>query len=772
MCAELARGGGASLRVLAALYFLSGISGLMYQVLWLRLLAVVFGVTAYAASTVLASFMGGLAIGSLVGGRLADRVRQPLRWFGGVELAIGLTALLTPWLLGAAEAVYAQVAQAVPDNLAALTLARLACSALVLILPTALMGATLPLVVRSAVVSQGDLGPRVGLLYAVNAGGAITGAILAGFYLIGGIGLRGTFLVAASLNLLVAIGAWWLSSRAAPGPATVDADTPAASPVPGAGTVHAPVSGVTARLVLLFFLLSGLASLALEVIWFRMLVLILPATTYAFTTMLATVLGGISAGSALATRLLRRERDWVATLVRLNLATAVAVLASRLLLTTTYGLGWRTSGTIQASVVAIFPSALLMGLAFPIALRAWSGSGDPADPALARRIGGAYAVNMVGAIAGAILGGFVLLPLFGSQVSLELMAAVYVASGLLLATRAASPRRLLVPVAAAVALCAGLGGMQQDLFAVTIGRRYPRGEVVLWRDEGVQTTVSVNRAPGGMQVMYLDGLHQANDSFSMVQVHAQIGLFPLALHPDPREILVIGLGGGVTAGAVTRHGGVHVDVVELSDSVVRGAARFAHVNNDVLRQPSVDLRVSDGRNYLALTDKRYDVITADIIQPQHAGAGLVYSREYFELARTALADDGIMLQWVGHRSKVEYDLIMRTFLEVFPDATLWNGGTLMAGSKRPLTVSRAAFERKRDDARTAAALDSVGLGTYDALLGQFSGDARAMRAFVGPGPLLTDDRPRIEYHRSLPDRSAMVDLSAFRGEGRARVEAP
>jgi spermidine synthase len=768
---ELARVAGAPLRVVAALYFLSGISGLMYQVLWLRLLSVVFGVTAYAASTVLASFMGGLALGSLIGGRLADRARRPLRWFAAIEAGIGVSALLTPWLLDAAQGLYAGVARSVPDTTLALTLARLACSAVILLLPTALMGATLPFVVRS-VATRGDMGPRVGLLYAVNAGGAITGAILAGFYLIGGIGLRGTFLVAASLNLLVAVGAWGLSSRATPDAATTGTGDAALPGVTGARPVHAPVSGLTSRLVLLFFLLSGLASLALEVIWFRMLVLILPATTYAFTTMLATVLGGISAGSAIATRMLRRERDWVATLVRLNVGTAIAVLASRLILTTTYGLGWRTSGTIQASVVAILPSALLMGLAFPIALRAWSGSGDPDDPALARRIGVAYAVNMAGAIAGAILGGFVLLPLLGSQVSLELMAAVYIASGLMLATRVAAPRRVLLSVAAAVVLCAVLGRMQQDLFDVTIGRRYPHGERVLWREEGVQTTVSVNRAPGGTQVMYLDGLHQANDSFSMVQVHSQIGLFPLALHPSPREVLVIGLGGGVTAGAVSRHGGVDVDVVELSDSVVKGAARFAHVNNDVLRQPRVHMRVSDGRNYLALTDRRYDVITADIIQPQHAGAGLVYSREYFELARAALKDDGIMLQWIGHRAKVEYDLIMRTFLEVFPDATLWNGGTLMAGTRRPLTVSRAAFDRKRADRATAAALDSVGLGTYEALIGQFSGDAAAMRAFVGPGPLLTDDRPRIEYHKSLPDRSQMVDLSAFRGEGRQRVEAP
>jgi len=508
------------------------------------------------------------------------------------------------------------------------------------------------------------------------------------------------------------------------------------------------------------------------VIWFRMLVLLLPATTYAFTTMLATVLGGIAAGSALATRMLRRDRDWVRTLALVNLSTGLAVLASLLALTTTYAMGWKTSAPVQASVLAIFPSALLMGMAFPIALRVWSGSGDPDDPVLAQRIGVAYATNMLGAIAGAVLGGFVLLPLVGSRVSLALAAGLYVISGVLLATRAAQPRRLLVPAVLAVVAGLQLARLQQDLFAVTIGRRYPKGEIVLWSEEGVQTTVSVNRAPGGMQVMYLDGLHQANDSFAMVQVHAQIGLLPLALHPDPRDVLVIGLGGGATAGAVSRHAGVDVDVVELSDSVVRGAARFAHVNNDILRQPHVRVRVSDGRNYLALTTKRYDVITADIIQPQHAGAGLVYSREYFELARAALKDDGIMLQWIGHRSRVEYDLIMRTFLQVFPEATLWNGGTLMVGTTRPLRVSRSAFERKLQDARTAAALREVGLGSWDALMGAFSGDAAVMRAFVGDGPMLTDDFPRIEYHRSLAGRDVMVDLGGFRGAGRERVEAP
>ncbi len=290
------------LGVLGAAFFLSGISGLMYQVLWLRLLSVVFGVTAYAASTVLASFMGGLALGSIVAGRLADRVRHPLRWFAGVELAIAASALATPVLLAAAQSLYAGAAS-VSDDIAVLTLARLACSAAVLLVPTSLMGATLPLVVRSSVASRGVLGPRVGLLYAVNAGGAIAGAILAGFYLIGGIGLGRTFVVAAALNVIAATVAFWLSRRSDlrdarpdvvswPPPTTDTIDRPPAT------DALAPARGATATLVLAFFALSGLASLALEVIWFRMLVLIMPATTYAFTTMLAMVLGGSRSAAA------------------------------------------------------------------------------------------------------------------------------------------------------------------------------------------------------------------------------------------------------------------------------------------------------------------------------------------------------------------------------------------------------------------------------------------------------------------------------------------
>jgi spermidine synthase len=207
---------------------------------------------------------------------------------------------------------------------------------------------------------------------------------------------------------------------------------------------------------------------------------------------------------------------------------------------------------------------------------------------------------------------------------------------------------------------------------------------------------------------------------------------------------------------------VEVDVVELSDSVRTGAEYFAHANYDVLRRPNVRLRVDDGRNYLLTTGARYDVVTADIIQPIHAGAGLLYSVEYYRLARGVLADGGVMLQWVGHRPDSQYKLIARSFQAAFPHTTVWADGTLLVGSTRPLTVSRSAFERHRRDADARRALDAVGLGSFEALVGSYVAGPKALRAFVGAGDLLSDDRPRLEYHRSLPAERGDVDLAPLR----------
>jgi spermidine synthase len=756
------------LALIAALA-LSGAAGLTYQVLWFRLLSLSFGVTAYAASTVLAGFMAGLAVGSILAGRVAGRVRRPLRLFAMAEVAIAVTALGTLAALTYLPIVSAATHRVTGDSFGLLTLVRFLTAFLVLVVPTTFMGATLPLVAASRLVHEGATAARVSAAYASNTAGAIAGVLLTGYVLVGTIGIRASFFVAAAFNVAAALLAWVVSRKTEQEPAVRPTGDHEARQKPRLANSRRP--GVRAA-VLVVLAVSGLASLALEVVWFRILVQFITATTYAFTTMLASVLGGIAAGGWIAARMLRTERDWLRTFLHLQAATAIAIVASLVALSWTYAAGWRTSGLTQACALTILPAALLMGMSFPIGLRLWSlGAREGGPDNLAHDVGVAYAANVCGAIAGAILGGFVLLPLLGSRASLVSCAAIYLVCAAVLAwvslDRGSALRRtaILAVGFSAIAL------LVPDPFLTTLERRHGQDEQILWRDEGIQTTVSVHTTAEGGHVLYLDGLHQASETPEILALHRQIGHLPMMLHGNARKALVIGLGGGATAGAVSQHPSAAVDVVELSDSVRNGAVFFADVSYDVLRQPNVRLRVDDGRNFLLTTDQKYDVITADIIQPIHAGAGLLYSREYFALAERALADGGLMLQWIGHRPETQYKLIARSFLDVFPHATAWLGGTMLIGSTRPLAISRAAFDRERTNETTRRALDAIGLHSFETLLSWYAAGPEALRALVGEGEVLSDDRPRIEYHRSLPPESGTFALSGLlRDVGEIRVE--
>jgi spermidine synthase len=752
-------GAGMLVPALAILFFLSGAAALIYQVLWLRLMGLVFGVTVHAATTVLASFMSGLALGSIAAGRLAPRLRRPLLWLAIAELLIGVAALATRPGIGLITDLYVGLHPSLAGSPVALTTVRFLAAWCVLLVPTALMGASLPLVLKSSIGADTAIGSRFATLYASNTAGAIAGTLLVGFVLIEQVGIGASFQIAAAANALVAIGAFVLDRR-------FGGTAAAHIAAPNTSSSHVPLTREE-RLILIVFALSGFAALALEIVWFRLLVLFVPATTYAFSTMLASVLFGIAAGSALAAPLVRRVGDSRRALALVELAVGFAAMLSMAALTVTYQAGWRTSGTIQASILTIAPACALMGLAFPVGVALITRTA--ASPGLAAsRVATLYAVNVGGAIAGAAIAGFLLVPGVGIAPSLVAISALHVCAGLLLLEGRARFRAM--AAVAIVAAFVATAVVIPDPVTSLIRRRYGAAERIWWREEGAQSTVSVHVRPGGGRyILYLDGLHQANDSSDMVRVHRQIGHLPMALHPNPREALVIGLGAGATAGAVSRHAGTQVTIVELSPSVVRAARMFGHINERVVEAPNVGIAVDDARNHLLVSGARYDVITADIIQPIHAGAGNLYSREYFTLVRNALKPGGLVLQWIGHREATPYRLIMQTFLSVFPHATLWAGGSLMVGSLEPLVLDRAAFGRKLADPVTRAALADVDLTAFDALLATYTAGPEEMRAVVGDSPMLTDDRPRIEYFGSLPENDRGIDLKTVRGDVRRHV---
>lgn len=747
------------LAALAFFFFCSGVSALVYQVLWLRTLGWVFGVTIHAASAVWAMFMAGLAIGSFGAGRLADRVRNPLRWFGCTEFLIGVTALATPTVLGWLQRAYVALFPLLPQSLAALTAARLVIAFLVLAVPTTLMGATLPLVVKASTFRASGLGRQIAVLYGSNALGAIVGTVAAGLYFIPARGIHGTFLFAAALNMLIGAAAIALSAlpagrlrEPAPSPSTTGAGE-AASAAPAS-----PVAVTTRQrlVVLAVFSLSGLVSLALEVVWFRVMTLFLRPTVYGFAVMLATILAGISIGSYVVTPILSGRTakvQWIGVLAVLELSLGIAIVLSfgplvylpKLSATITPLVAAVMPGylgyPITGALVAIFPASLLMGMAFPIGLRLWTEGAR----ATAERIGVFYALNTAGAIVGSLLAGFALLPWLGSRASLVLLATMSVASGLaLLAVSGLSRASRLAAGATAAFVFAAAVSWSPDPFVQFVAQRYP-GQRIVWQEEGVEATVVVHENRANELSLTVNGNHEASTGAAMTYIHRRIGHLPMAIHPDAASALVIGLGGGATAGAVSIHDGVQVDVVELAGAVVRGAQHFDAINYGVLSRPNVRLRVDDGRNYMMLTPRRYDVITADVIIPIFAGSGNLYSSEYFQLMRRVLNPGGIVLQWVAG-TEAEYKTITRTFLSVFPETTAWVDGSLLVGSLEPLRLRRSDFERKLKVSGRAQGLDDLGIETFDRLLSVFT---------AGPDEFARIRRARADPHRRSAARGIL-----------------
>lgn len=760
------------LLALSALFFLSGMSALIYQVLWLRLLGLVFGVTVYAASTVWAVFMAGLALGSIIGGRAADRVQRPLLWLAVAEALIGLTALATPFGLDGLHYVYAALYPSLRDSPIALTAVRLVMSFTVLIVPSTLMGATLPLVVKSSLLDAERLGGRVGVLYATNTAGAIAGSLCAGLMLIPRFGIQTSFLAAAGLNGIVALVAMLLGGRLAPVAGSV-VERPSVAPA-------FPVD--RRAIVLVVFAVSGFVSLALEVVWFRVVTLFVRPTVYGYSMMLAAVLAGIAVGSYAAAPWLKRrpQTDWLLALAWLEAGIAIASLLSFATLPAIPWIMARAGPPVAAvigdylayqflvSFAVIMPAMLLSGIAFPIGLQMWAAQPGGDASGVATRIGLFYSVNVTAAIAGSLGAGFVLLPVLGSVGTLWLLAALSLLSGLaLLTARHRSAAGLLSGVAMILVVLV-IAPFIPDPFDAYLAQRYA-SQTVVWRREAVQATVSVHQDRFGLHTLHVNGNHQAGGRSSTL--HHQIGNLPMIVHPDVRDALVIGLGGGATSGVLSRHPDVTVDIVEISREVAQAAARFFRpINFDVLRRPNVRVHIDDGRNYLMLTPKRYDVITADTILAIHAGSGNLYSAEYFALVRRALKPGGLAVQWVAG-TEAEYKTIARTFLSVFPETTLWAGGTIMLGSTEPLRLRPSDFDRKLLVPARRELIEMLGVRTFEELLRLYVAGPAELRRYVGEGPLLTDDRPLVEYFLSLP-RDKGADLSGVTGDVMRHVERP
>jgi spermidine synthase len=744
------------------LFAASGFAGLLYEVAWTRELRLVFGSAEVAVATVLAAYLGGLGLGAAVAGPRVSRTRRPLLAYGLLELGVAVAALLVPLGLRAARGLLVLAFGSRPEisdaSGPALAAFELFTSFAVLIVPTALMGATLPLLARHGVERDDEVGSRVGALYAANTAGAVVGAVTAGFVLLPSLGLARTVWVAVAANLLVLLGVLALSPR-----------------VPEDAAGDGPAAATGASWVLPALFVSGVVSLTYEVFWTRLLGHLLGGGTEAFATMLAAFLAGIALGSAVAAPLARSAASARIGFVVAQIGIALLSLASYAALDALPTLAplaergpWLGAAV---AALALLPGAACVGATFPFAVRALAPDARSAAPAAGR----AYAWNTLGAIVGATAAAFVLLPRLGFQGTLACAVganlAVAAAAAWLVAPRAVLPGSVAL---ACLALLVALPPVQPwRILAATPLRPMATGRVV-FHAVGRNATVLVAESEGEWSVrgnglpeesIQPPGLPPARHLTTR-----WLGTLPTLVRPGARSLLVVGLGGGVSLESVPA-GIQRLDVVEIEPEVVRANRAVAGLRwRDPLADPRVRLRIGDARTALALTSARFDAIVSQPSHPWTASSSL-YTREFFLLCRDHLGPDGVFVQWIGvpYLDETLLRSLVATLRDVFPhvDAYLPPGTAelIFVASTAPLPLPSA-------DAIRAAGpeLAAIGISVPEDLAAALVMDAERAGALAVGAPLNTDAHNRLEggslraLRRGEP-RSALDLLQASAGAG-------
>ena len=730
-------------KTLLVLFFFSGVSSLVYQVVWARMLTVVFGTTLLATSTVLSAFMAGLALGSWVLGRRIDRCKHPLRVFAALEAGIGLFALFFPSLSANLGNAYGALA-GLQGNFYLFSLIRFGLCFALLLIPTALMGGTLPVVAKFAVRRLGRLGGRIGQLYAVNTLGAVVGVLAATFGLMEGLGLQGTTQAIAAVNFLVAGAAWlWGGQRAV---------------AIGAGaakkTAHSDriLWGVLAG-----FALSGFAALGYEVAWMRLLMVSFSFNShYEFSIVLVAFLSGLALGGWLGSLLLTRRADLLSIFVSVQFLIgacgALSVLAfahlSALVEPIQRADSWWVSrtGVFCTAVAIMLLPTVAMGVIFPLVGQIYTRQ----LARLGRGLGAIGAVNSLGAVGGAFATGFVLIPLLGTEWSVKVLAALNGLVGLTIALAIQKRKWLVWSGAAGLALLLAL--VPSDVLRRIAEPEAVNRELVFYQ-EGAEGVITVEQQTDGFRKMALNGGGQVPTDYSSLQIFRLLGHLPLLLHPDPQEVLVVSLGGGIALGGAAQYEPQRITCVELVPEVIDAArAHFGEFNHYVLENPTawnIEVVIDDGRNFLLSSRDTYQIITGDATHPTSADSWVLYTKEFYELCRAHLSADGIMAQWLPFHGLPpdDYKTIVRTFQHVFPHATLWrsNNYSIMVGTMQPQAIDWEILQEKMAPPRVHRSLENIDMGDVFALLNSLVLDEIALRHYVGEGPLNTDDHPYISF---------------------------
>ncbi|MCW8131230.1 MAG: fused MFS/spermidine synthase [Planctomycetota bacterium] len=804
------------------LFFLSGACGLIYEVLWSRHLGLILGNTTYSLAAVLSAFMAGLALGSYLAGRWLERrlARGPvnlLKVYGLIEIGIGVYCALLPLLFDAAAPLYAGLYGETGG--AALAPSRFALSFLLLLLPTTGMGATLPVLSQLMTRSPMGMSRSAGTLYAVNTFGAVVGAAGAGFLLLPELGREGTNLVAVVGNLVLG-GAAMLAGRLQGAPADSEATEPVAAQETAPAGEAPPIPEPTIRLAILVFGITGFAAMATQIGWTRALSLSIGSSTYAFSLIVAVFILGLAVGGAWGSRVAPRLQDPIGALAQVLLLIGVLSMAVVALLGmgpifffwliavgSQWGFGVLMLVEALGVAALLFFPTFLMGATMPLTLQAVQ-SRARTSGGVGKTVGTLYAVNTTGSILGSLAGGLVLMPLIQIQSTLQAGAWLYALPGIALFLRRRDRSGRRPAVLAALLLLATLAltfaprwnplrmssgaylmrTSPETLQAAREGRfleAFPTGfgDEKLYYKEGASASVAVLKTSTGMLTMTVGGKPDASGGKDSADMSTQVGLtlVPELLHKTgPKEVLVIGMGSGISAGAALAPPGVErVDIVEISPEVMEAAWFFrawsglkyaSEEHPSALAEPRVQVLINDGRNHLRLTSRRYDVIASEPSNPWIAGIGNLFTREAFTLCRERLKPGGIFSQWL-HRygmSEREFKSVMATFAEVFPHGQLWcvypGSDYLLIGSEQPLEQDYAALAARMRPERVHALLASVNFHRIEEFMACFMADGARLKQLCAGAEIHTDDNMLLEFAapRTLLSGGAQFPLMPWR----------
>lgn len=751
----------APLGAIALLFVVSGAAGLVDQVCFSKYLSYVVGSTAHAVSAVLAAFMAGLALGARLGGARAASVKRPLFTYGVLEVLVGLAVLVTPFAFSALGGAYVALVRVLPDSLALLTVVRWLLAFAVVIVPTTAMGATLPLLSRLTEDERArDRGRALGVLYAANTLGGAVGSLGTAYWFLPALGLRMTTIASAGASIAVGLLAMALG-REASGVKSPSARTETALAQDGEGAPQWTLDVVAFA--------SGSLVFACEVIFVHLLVLLVGTSAYAFGVILSIFLICLFIGAAAAPSVHR-------ALGAAALPVGLAATALALVLTMPLweylpeyfkGVGGRVS-TFEgreivrggAAFAVLFVPTTLMGLTFPLVLQSVTGARD-----VGRLVGRLTAINTVGAVSGALLTGYAVLPALGSQRSLLAVAAVFAVVSFATAVSSGGRRigslilRTLAGSVAVLALAAAAKSKPWDLATMTGGYHvyfdWGRGpEDILFVVEDSHGGVTTVTEKDGVKTLLTNGKFQGNDGAEM---HAQrfFAHYPGIFVRHFDRALVVGLGTGTTLGTVVDYPFSHVEVAEISPAIVGAARRyFGPGGANALDEPHVTLALEDGRNHLLVSDRTYDLIGLELTSVWFAGAGSLYSREFYQLAKSRLREDGIFQQWIQlhHITPLDLAVVIHTLRLEFAHVALFYGGGqgILVASNAPLEASRerladleSKLERTRPDRPLKNLVDDILVTT--AGLDAFIAEVAAEHGKSVDQLVSTDDNLYLEY---------------------------